>query len=65
MTNTKEQIISIVNSLPDNISLDDAIYFLYLNSKLYKSELDIQNNNIMSIEESKERLKKKYENCDI
>ncbi len=58
MSNEKNQIIETVKTLPDNTTCEDAIYALYINSKLNKSEEDINNGRVMSIEESKEMMRK-------
>ena len=58
MINEKQEILATVNTLPDNTTWDDAVYTLYLHSKLQKSKDDIKNGRVMSIEESKERMRK-------
>ena len=60
MINNKQEIIATVNTLPDDTTCDDAIYTLYLHSKLQKSQDDIKNGKVMTVEESKERMRKKY-----
>lgn len=55
----------IVNTLPDDITCDNSIYALYLHSKLQKSQDDIKNGRVMTIKESKERMKKKYASFDV
>lgn len=52
MINEKQKIIATVNTLPEDTTLDDAIYTLYLHSKLQKSQDDIKNGRVMTIEES-------------
>ena len=56
MINEKQEILATVNTLPDNTTWDDAVYTLYLHSKLQKSKDDIKNGRVMSIEESKEKM---------
>ena len=65
MINEKQKILATVNTLPDDITWDDAIYTLFLHSKLQKSQDDIKKGNVMTIEESKERMRKKYANFDV
>ena len=65
MVNEKQEILSIVTTLPDNATLDDAIYALYMHSKLQKSQNDIENGKVMTIEESKERMREKYASFDV
>ena len=50
MINEKQEILATVNTLPDNTTWDDAVYTLYLHSKLQKSKDDIKNGRVMSIE---------------
>ena len=42
MINKKQEIIATINTLPDDTTWDDAIYALYLHSKLQKSQDDIK-----------------------
>lgn len=65
MINEKNEILATVNTLPNNTTCDDAIYTLYLRSKLKKSQDDIKSGKVMTIEDSQERMKKKYENFDV
>ena len=68
MTNVKEQILSAVNTLPDNATWDDALYTLYLHYKLKKSEEDIKNNRVMSLQELNNYIKElesEYEHKNI
>lgn len=65
MINNKQQILATVKDLPENETLDDAIYVSYFNSKLKKSEEDIKNGRVMTIEESKERMRAQYEGFNI
>ena len=65
MINEKQEIIATVNTLPEDATWDDAIHMLYLHSKLQKSQDDIKNGKVMTIEESKERMRKKYASFDV
>ena len=65
MINEKKQIFATVNTLPDNTTWDDATYTLYIHSKLKKSQDDIKNGRVMTVEESKERMRKKYASFDV
>ncbi len=65
MLSEKQEILATVSTLPDDTTWDDAIYALYLHSKLQKSQDDIKNGRVMTIEESKERMKKKYASFDV
>jgi len=65
MINVKKQSFKISDAISDKCKLEDITYNLYLNSKIIKSEDDITNGNVMSIEESVERIKSKYEGFNI
>ncbi len=65
MNNEKQKNLATINTLSKNTACNNAIYTLYLHSKLQKSKEDIKNNKVMTIEESKERLKKKYANFNV
>ncbi|MBR1540147.1 MAG: hypothetical protein IJ629_03105 [Clostridia bacterium] len=54
MITEKQRILETVNELPDNITWDDAIYTLYLRSKLEESKKNIKEGNTITLEELKE-----------
>ena len=49
----------------DGDTLYDKFYDFFVYSKLLESEENIKHGEVYTIEESKERLRKKYENCNI
>lgn len=59
MIKEKKAISTKVNTI------DKGTYIMYMHSKLKKSRNDIANGRVMSIEESKERMRKKYESFDV
>ena len=63
MINKKQEILATINTLPDDTTWDD--YTLYLHSKLQKSQDDIKNGRVLTINESKERMRIKYANFDV
>ena len=65
MTSKKQEILATVNTLLDDTTWDEAIYTLYLHSKLQKSQEDIKNGRVMTVKESKERMRKKYASFDV
>ena len=65
MLKAKKQILTKVRTVPVNTVLNDAIYTLYLKYKLKKSEEEIKNGKVMTIEESKERMRRKYEGFNL
>lgn len=62
MINEKRQII---NTLPQIEERDDTLYTLYLKAKIKRSEDDLKNGRVMTVEESKERMRKKYEGFNV
>lgn len=60
MVNEKEKVVKTVN----NLSIDVA-YKAYFQEALERSSDDIKNGRVMTIEESIERMKQKYESFDI
>lgn len=63
MINEKKQILTPVNTLPD-----DTTYTLYLCSKLEKSKENIKNGNVITLQELKKHidgLEAKYEANNI
>ena len=68
MINEKQEILATVNTLPDDTTWDDAIYTLYLHSKLQKSQDDIKNGKVCTLEELRQHineLEAKYANNNI
>ena len=68
MINEKQQILATLNTLPDNITWDDAIYTLYLHSKLAKSKDNIKKGNVLTLQELKNHidgLEERYETNNI
>lgn len=55
MINEKQEILATVNTLPDNTTWDDAVYTLYLHSKLQKSKDDIKNGRVCLLKNLKKR----------
>ena len=58
MSPTKQRVISLLESLPDDCSLDDIQYHLYVLSKVEKSEERIKTEGTLSQDEVKQRLAK-------
>lgn len=58
MSPVKQRVISLLESLPDDCSLDDIQYHLYVLSKIEKSEERVKAEGTLSQEEVKQRLSK-------
>jgi hypothetical protein len=54
MSPTKQAAIELINSLPDNCTLDDISYRLNLQRKLERSAKDIEEGRVFSKDEAKE-----------
>jgi len=65
MINEKKQILQTVNTLPDNTTWEDALYTLYLHTKLKRSEEDIKNGRVITLEELDREMEAKYEGYSI
>lgn len=65
MESEKKQIIDIIENLPEDTTFDDAIYALYMGSKLRKSQEDIRNGRVITLEEFSKEMEEKIENSII
>jgi len=61
MINVKKQILETVNTFPDNITWEDALYTLYVNAKIKKSTEDIQNGKVISLDDFDKEMEVLYE----
>ena len=48
MTTSKQEILAIVNELPETIDMEELIYRLYLKEKLETAEQDVQAGRLLS-----------------
>lgn len=58
MATEKENIIEMIKSLPDDISMEDIIEAIYVRKKIEKGLKDSEEGNLYTHEEAKELLKK-------
>ncbi len=58
MPSTKETAIDFIKNLPENLSVEEIAYKLYINIKLDKAQKQIETGNFVTHEEAKERMKK-------
>ncbi len=58
MPSTKETAIDFIKNLPENLSIEEIAYKLYLNEKLTKAQKQMENGNFVTHEDAKERMKK-------
>ena len=54
----KKEVISLIEDLPDDITLDDIIYHLYVKQKLLKAKKDIAQGRTYSHEQVKKMAEK-------
>jgi len=54
----KKQVISFIKELPDDITLDEIIYHLYVIQKILKAKEDIAHNRTHSHEQVKKMAEK-------
>ena len=56
--NIKDQIISFIKSLPDDITLEDIMYHLYVREKIFRGIRDADEGKKVSNEKAKEIIEK-------
>jgi len=54
----KEEVIALIKELPEDITLDDIIYHLYVKQKLLKAKEDIAQGRTYSHEQVKDMAEK-------
>lgn len=58
MRTAKQEVEQLLHNLPDNSSIEDIQYHLYVLEKIRKGQDDIANGRSYTHEEARERLKK-------
>ena len=48
MTMAKQQVLDLLNDLPDQVDIDEVIYRLYLRQKIELAEQDVREGRILS-----------------
>ena len=59
--NLKDQIISFIKTLPDDVTLEDIMYHLYVREKIFRGIKDADENKKVSNEKAKEIIEKWFE----
>jgi len=54
----KEEVIRGIKDLPDNCSLEDIQYYLYVREKIGEGLTDAEQGNVISHDEAKRRMEK-------
>ena len=58
MESVKENVISLIQSLPDNCTLEDIMEELYIKQKIVKGQRQLEEGHYYSHEEAKEIMNK-------
>jgi len=59
---SKAEIMEIIDKLPEDCTIEDVQYSLYVHSKIDKGLKDIKEGNVITHDEVKERMDKWFEN---
>ena len=54
----KEEVISLLNKLPEDVTLEEIMHHLYVKRKIIKGKEDLKQGNSYSQEEIEEMVKK-------
>jgi len=58
MPSVKNAVIDFIKSLPDDLTVEEIAYKLYLDERINKAQKQMKEGNYLTHEEAKERLKK-------
>ncbi len=58
MANAKEKVLDLVKKLPDDCSLEDIQYHLYVRQKVERGLQEVESGKVLSQEEVERRLEK-------
>ncbi|MBN1803531.1 MAG: hypothetical protein JW891_18620 [Candidatus Lokiarchaeota archaeon] len=58
MPSTKEIAIDFIRELPEDLSIEEIAYKLYLNDKIDRARQQIESGQHISLENAKDRMKK-------
>jgi transcriptional regulator NrdR family protein len=61
MTTEKENVMQMINELPDDITLEDIMYHLYAREKIIRGLKDADEGKKVSNEKAKEVIEKWFE----
>ncbi len=60
-SNLKEEIIELIKKLPENATIDDIMYHLYVKKKILAGIKDIEHNRVTPHDQVMENAKKRLE----
>ena len=55
---SKDKVLNFIKSLPDDLSVEEITYRLYVNERIIKAQQQIKDGNFLTQEDAKERMKK-------
>ena len=55
---SKDKVLNFIKSLPDDLSVEEITYRLYVNERIIKAQQQIKDGNFLTHEDAKERMKK-------
>jgi hypothetical protein len=58
MPSVKNTVIDFIKNLPDDLTVEEIAYKLYLDERINKAQKQMKEGNYLTHEEAKERLKK-------
>lgn len=58
MKTAKEEVREIIDKLPDNISLEEIQYHIYVHQKILRGLKDVKEDRVVSNEDMKKRIAK-------
>ncbi len=58
MSKTKEEVIQLIENMPDDCTVQDILYGLYLKQKVDKGLRDIAEGRVVTHEEATQRMNK-------
>jgi hypothetical protein len=57
MQTTKQEAIDAINSLPDNASIEDIMYRLYVIDKIKRGHIALKNGETITVDKLKQEIK--------
>lgn len=57
MPSVKDSVIDFIKNLPDDLTVEEIAYKLYLDERISKAQKQMKEGNYLTHEEAKERLK--------
>jgi len=58
MPSVKDSVIDFIKNLPNDLTVEEIAYKLYLDERINKAQKQMKEGNYLTHEEAKERLKK-------